>query len=371
VDRPVYLSRALRGLDEPNAQSALVPKSEVICMAIRVGIMGFGRIGRNIFRQAYLREDIDIVAISDLGTPESMAYLLEFDTIYGRFPGAITMDGKYLKAGVQRSRLVRGAGPEEMPWDVLGADIVVESTGAYRHRAQLEGHLDSGAKRVILTTPALDAIDRTVVHGVNDETLAPGDRIVSCASTTTHALGLMIKILDEAVGVRRAMMTSVHAYTTDQKLSDTITPNLRRSRSAAENLIPNWTWSPGVVEEMLPHLKGRIDGMAVNVPVPNGSNLDLSTQLARSVTAAEVNGFVREAAEGPLARYIEYTAEAFVSSDVIGNAHSAVFDSLATIALPGGLVKTITWYDNGWGYASRILDTVMTLGGFVAKEAGR
>jgi glyceraldehyde 3-phosphate dehydrogenase len=167
------------------------------------------------------------------------------------------------------------------------------------------------------------------------------------------------------------MMTTVHAYSSDQKLSDTITPNLRRSRSAAQNLIPNWTWSPGVVGEMMPHLKGRIDGMAVNVPVPNGSNLDLSTQLKRNASKDEVNAAVRAAAEGPLARYLEYAVDPIVSSDVIGNAHTAVFDSLATLALPGGLVKTITWYDNGWGYAARILDTVVALGQFVSEEVAR
>ncbi len=340
-------------------------------MSIRVGIMGFGRIGRNLYRQARQREDIDIVAISDLGTPESMAYLLEYDTIYGHFPEGVELEGKYLKAGRQRARLLRGVAPEDMPWDAYSVDVVVDSTGAYRSRAELQGHLDSGARRVILSTPAIDEIDRTIVHGVNEGTLDPADRIVSCASSTTHALGLLLKILDESVGIECALMTTVHAYSSDQKLSDSITPDLRRSRSAAENLIPNWTWSPAVVEAMMPHLRGKIDGMAVNVPVPNGSNLDLSTQLKRSAEVGEINDIVREAAEGPLARYLEYATDPIVSSDVIGNDHSAVFDSLATLALPGGLVKTVTWYDNGWGYAARILDTVVTLGGFVAEEVQR
>lgn len=338
-------------------------------MSIRIGIMGFGRIGRNIFRQAYKCEDIEIVAISDLGTPESMAYLLEYDTIYGRFPDEITLDGKYLEAGTQRARLLRGTSPEDMPWEAYGADIVIESTGAFRHRAELAGHINAGAKRVILTTPPRDEIDRIIVHGVNDETLSANDHIVSCASTTTHALGLMIKILDQAVGIEHALMTTVHAYSSDQKLSDSVTPNLRRSRSAAENLIPNWTWAPGMIELMMPHLKGKIDGYAINVPVPNGSNLDLSTQLKRDVTVDEVNEIVRQAADGRLKPYLEYATEPIVSTDVIGNEHSAVYDSLATIALPGGLVKTVTWYDNGWGYASRILETARTLGSFDRKEA--
>ncbi|MCA9726817.1 MAG: glyceraldehyde 3-phosphate dehydrogenase NAD-binding domain-containing protein [Candidatus Eisenbacteria bacterium] len=340
-------------------------------MSVRLGIMGFGRIGRNMLRLAHQREDIDIVAISDLGTPESMAYLLEYDTIYRRFPVPVTLEGKYLLAGRQRTRLLRGVAPADMPWDAYNVDIVVESTGVYRTRAELQGHLDAGAKRVVLSTPAMDSIDRTIVHGVNDRNLRPTDLIISCASSTTHALGLMLKILDEALGVERAMMTTVHAYSSDQKLSDTITPNLRRSRSAAENLIPNWTWSPGVVMKMMPHLEGKVDGIAVNVPVPNGSNLDLATQLKKKATAEEVNEVVRAAAEGPLARYLEYAVAPIVSSDVIGNAHSAVFDSLATLALPSGLVKTVSWYDNGWGYASRILDTVITLGQFVAEEVQR
>ncbi|HXH28992.1 MAG TPA: glyceraldehyde 3-phosphate dehydrogenase NAD-binding domain-containing protein [Candidatus Polarisedimenticolia bacterium] len=333
-------------------------------MAIRVGLMGFGRIGKNIFRQVFEREDIVIAAISDLGDPEAMAYLLEYDTIYGRFPGQVRLDGKYLSAGRQRSRLLKGTHPDQMPWDAFDIDVVVEATHAYRRRADLQGHLDSGARRVILSTPAKDGIDRTIVHGVNHESLTAADRIVSCASATTHALGLMLKILDEAVGVEQAMMTTVHAYTSDQKLSDAVAKNLRRSRSAAENLIPNWSWSPHVVEELLPKLKGRIDGMAVNVPVPNGSNLDLAVQLKRSVKAEEINDIVRRAADGPYRPWLEFSAEPLVSSDVIGNLHSAVFDSLATLALDGGLVKTITWYDNGWGYAARIVETLVAMARF-------
>ena len=330
--------------------------------------MGFGRIGKNLFRQAYKEEDIEIVAISDLGSPESMAYLLEYDTIYGRFPGKVALDGKYLCAGRQRTRLLRGTRPDEMTWEAYGADIVIEATGIYRHRAELQGHLDAGAKRVILTTPAVDDIDRTVVHGINDKNLSPDDRLVSCASTTTHVLGLMIKILDDAVGVEHAMMTTVHAYSSDQKLSDAATPDLRRSRSAAENLIPNSTWSPRIVEAMLPHLAGKLGGVAINVPVPNGSNLDLSARVKQPVTRDDVNEMFQVAANGSLKGYVQYVDDPIVSSDVIGNPHSAVFDSLATIAMPGGLIKTVCWYDNGWGYAGRILETARTLGGFLSTE---
>ena len=337
-------------------------------MARRIGLMGFGRIGKNIFRQVCERDDIVIAAISDLGDPESMAYLLEYDTIYGRFPGEVLLDGRYLKAGRQRARLLKGTRPEEMPWDAFDVDVVIEATHAYRRRSELQGHLDSGARRVILSTPALDAIDRTIVHGVNHETLRAEDRIISCASATTHALGLLLKILDETIGVKRAMMTTVHAYTSDQKLSDAVARNLRRSRSAAENLIPNWSWSPKVVEQIMPHLSGKIDGMAINVPVPNGSNLDLSVQLRQDATAGEVNDIVRRAAEGPYRPWLEYATEPLVSSDVIENTHSAVFDSLATLALKGGLVKTISWYDNGWGYSARIVETLLALARLDGKE---
>lgn len=323
--------------------------------------MGFGRVGRNIFRQVYGSDEIQVVAISDLGTPESMAYLLEYDTIYGRFPEPVVLNRKNLEAGKQKARLLKGMRPDEMPWDAFDVDVVVEATHRYRRRVDLEGHLESGAKRVILSTPAVDAIDRTIVHGLNHESLRSEDRIISCSSGTTHALGLIVKILNDAVGLEHALMTTVHAYTSDQKLSDAVAQNLRRSRSAAENLIPNWSWSPSVVEQILPEMAGRLGGMAVNVPVPNGSNLDLAAQLRKDVTVEEVNGIIREAAEGPYGAWLQFATEPLVSSDVIGNPSSAVFDSLATLALPGGLVKTVTWYDNGWGYSARIVETIGAL----------
>ena len=265
-------------------------------MAIRVGIMGFGRIGRNLFRQVWEREDIDIVAISDIGTPESMAYLLGFDTIYGRFPGELRVDGRHLVAGRQRSRLVRAVSPHDMPWDALGVDVVVESTGRYTGAEDLQAHLESGAQRVVLTAPADDGVDLTVVHGINDGLLAPEHRLVSCASTSTHALCLTLSVLDRAFGVDNAFMTIVHAYTGDQALADTVAGDLRNSRSAAENLIPNDTFLPEMVAELIPHLAGKVDGMVLNTPVPNGSNLDLVTQLsAGDVTAQSLNAAAKAA----------------------------------------------------------------------------
>jgi len=336
-------------------------------MPIRVGLMGFGRIGRNLFRHAYDLEDIEIVAISDLGNPEAMAYLLEYDTIYGRFPSEVELEGKYLRVGRQRPRLVRGRSPEDMPWDAFDVDVVVDTTLQYRLRSELQGHLDSGAPRVILSRPALDEIDRTIIHGVNHDSLGPQDKIISVASATCHALALSLKVLNDSAVVEHAMMTSVHAYTSDQKLSDAMAGELRRSRSAAENLIPNMSWAPEVVTEIMPQLKGRVEGMAVNVPVPNGSCLDLAVQLRKPMSVGEINEAFRVASEGPLAGWLGYAAEPVVSSDVIGMSESAVYDSLASISLAGGLVKVIAWYDNGWGITARIVDTLKTIHGFIKK----
>ena len=336
---------------------------------IRVALMGFGRISRDILRQVHDRDDIHIVAISELGTPESVAYLAEYDTIYGRFPAPVELADKHLTAGRQRARILRGHRPDEMPWDAYGVDVVVEATHAFRRRADLQGHLDAGARRVILSTPAEDPIDLTLLHGINHDSLRPEHCILSCSSATTVALGLILKILDDAIGVERAMMTTVHAYTSDQKLADAMASDLRRSRSAAENIIPNRTWSPRVVEEVLPSLRGRIGGLAVNVPVPCGSTLDLSAQLKNDVSRDELNDIIRQAAGGTYARWLEYSDEPLVSSDVIGNPHSAVFDSLATLSLDTGLVKTITWYDSGWGYAARIVETIEAIARLEEPEA--
>ncbi len=336
-------------------------------MPIRVGLMGFGRIGRNFFRQTYHHEDIDIVAISELGSPEAVAYLLEYDTIYGHFPDEVKLEGKYLTAGRQKSRLVKGLRPDDMPWDAFDVDIVIDTTLQYRQRAELQGHLESGAPRVIVCRPALDSIDATLIHGVNHDSLGPQDSIISVSSATCQALGLMLKVLDDAAVVNHAMMTSVHAYTSDQKLSDAMAAELRRARSAAENLIPNMSWASEVVTEIMPQLKGRVEGMAVNVPVPNGSCLDLAVQLRKPLSIEEINEAFKTASEGPLSGWLGYAAEPVVSSDVIGLSESVVYDSLASISMEGGLVKIIGWYDNGWGIAGRVVDTVLTVREFIRK----
>ncbi len=337
-------------------------------MAVRIGIMGFGRLGRNMFRIAYNEPDIEFVAVSDIADAESLLYLLNYSTIEGPFEGVARLEGRHLVAGRQRVRVLHGSKPGDVPWDALGADIVIESTGAFRRRAELQRHLDAGARRVILSTPSLDPIDRLVIIGINEQSLQPTDRIISAGSSSVHALALLLKVLQEGVGVRRGVMTTVHAYTSDQQLSDTAKPGLRWSRSAAQNIIPNSSWAPRAVQELIPELRGKLSGMALNVPVPAGSVIDLNVDLAKPLTVEQVNALVKKAAEGRYKGLIEYTDEPIVSSDVVGRSASGIFDAQATMALGSGMVKTVIWYDNGWGYAYRMLDLVRLLGKYVAAE---
>jgi glyceraldehyde 3-phosphate dehydrogenase len=267
-------------------------------MSIRIGISGFGRVGRNIFRIGHNRPEFEFVAISDVAELDSLAYLLRHGTIEGPFEGTVQVDGRHLVVGNQRVRYIRGSTLGAIPWDVLGVDIVMECTGRFRRRAELEKHLDAGAKKVILSTPALDEIDCTVINGVNDDDLQPEHRIVSNGSSSSHALALAIKILHDAAGVEWAMMTTVHAVTGDQQMTDTAQAGPRWSRSAAKNIIPNETWAPEAVEQMIPELAGKIRGMALNVPVIEGSNIDLVTGLRSPQSTDDVNGVFRAAAAG-------------------------------------------------------------------------
>ncbi len=336
-------------------------------MSVNLGIMGFGRLGRNMFRLGYDRPDVNFVAVSDIADADSLAYLLQRSTVEGDFPATVKQDGRYIIAGDQRTRVLHGSRPGEVPWDVLGVDIVIEATGMFRTRAELQKHIDSGAKAVILSTPAIGEIDRMVINGINDDELTAGDRIISNGSSSCHALAIILKALGEKLTVRRAVMTTVHAYTSDQQLSDSAKPGLRWSRSAAENIIPNHSWAPTAVEMLMPELRGKIYGMALNVPVPAGSNIDLVMEVDRDLSAADLNEIVREQAEGAYKGLLGYTDEPIVSSDVIGNSNSAVFDAQATLALDGGLIKCLVWYDNGWGYAYRLLETAQKLAGLIEK----
>ena len=327
----------------------------------RVGINGFGRIGRAILRVVAERSDLEVVAINDLFPTKALAYLFQYDTVMGVFEGDIRCDDQSLTVNGKRIATTKEKSPGAIPWKELGVEIVVESTGVFRTRASLEPHLAAGASRVVLTVPAKDAIDAMIVMGVNDDTLEPGHRLVSNASCTTNCLAPIAKILHDRFGIEEGLMTTVHAYTNDQRLADVPHKDLRRSRAAAANIIPTTTGAARAVTTVLPALKGRLDGMAVRVPVPDGSVVDLACRLSRNVTAAEVNGAVRAAAEGPLARYVAYSEVPLVSSDIVGNPHSAIFDALSTDAPGDAFVRVLAWYDNEWGYSHRVVDLVERL----------
>ena len=327
-------------------------------MTVRVGINGFGRIGRSVFRILSDRPDVEVVAINDLYENDQLAYLLKYDTVMRVFAKNVSTDADSMTVDGRRIAMTEEKDPARIGWGRLGAEIVVEATGALRTRAKLEGHLAAGAKRVILTVPAKDEIDAMVVIGVNDDVLRPEHRLVSNASCTTNCLAPIAKILDDQFGIEEGFMTTVHAYTNDQRLADVPHKDLRRSRAAAENIIPTTTGAARAVGKVLPKLAGRLDGIAMRVPVPDGSVVDLSCRLRRPVAAADVNAAVRAAAEGPLAGIVEYSEVPLVSSDVIGNAHSSIFDALSTAASGDGYAKVVSWYDNEWGYSNRVVDLI-------------
>jgi glyceraldehyde 3-phosphate dehydrogenase len=333
-------------------------------LSIRIGINGFGRIGRAILRVVSERSDLKVVAINDLFPTRDLAYLFQYDTVMGVFDGDVRCDERSLTVNGRRIATTKEKSPGAIPWKELGVDVVAESTGVFRTRASLEPHLAAGASRVVLTVPAKDEIDAMIVMGVNDDTLRPEHRLVSNASCTTNCLAPIAKILHDGFGIEEGLMTTVHAYTNDQRLADVPHKDLRRSRAAAANIIPTTTGAARAVTKVLPALKGRLDGMAVRVPVPDGSIVDLACRLSRKVTAAEVNAAVRAAAEGPLARYVAYSEVPLVSSDIVGNPHSAIFDALSTDAPGDEFLRVLAWYDNEWGYSHRVVDLIERLAAF-------
>ncbi len=332
---------------------------------IRVAINGFGRIGRTVFRVIVQRPEagIEIVALNDLADDEMAAYLLKYDTVMGEFPGKVTVGDGYLVAGGHMVKTFTVKDPVQLPWKELDVDVVVESTGIFRTRAEVARHLEAGAKRVILTVPAKDELDATVVLGVNDDDLEADDRIVSNASCTTNCLAPIAKILDEAFGIRRGVMTTVHAYTNDQRLADVPHKDFRRSRAATVNIIPTTTGAAKAVGQVLPRVKGKLDGMAMRVPVPDGSTVDLVVELEKPVTVESINAAVAKAAAGPLRRIVQYSEAPLVSSDIIGNPHSCIFDAPSTLVLGTNWAKVIAWYDNEWGYSQRVVDLIERLAG--------
>ena len=335
-----------------------------------VAINGFGRIGRAVFRIIASRPDsgLKVVAINDLSDDDILAYLLEYDSVMGRFEEDVTVENGVMKVGDHAIKMLMERDPTRLPWKDLDVDIVIESTGVFRDRASLQKHVDAGAKRVILTVPSKDKVDETVVLGVNDDQLDSDDIIVSNASCTTNSLAPLAKVLDDNFGIVKGVMTTVHAYTNDQVLADVPHQDLRRSRAATENIIPTTTGAAAAIGEVVPNLAGKLDGMAMRVPVPDGSTVDLVVELDRDVTVEEVNAAVRAAAEGPMAGILEYVEDPIVSTDIIGNPHSSIFDAGGTQVLGGNLVKVMSWYDNEWGYSNRVVDLAERLADVLKKE---
>jgi glyceraldehyde 3-phosphate dehydrogenase len=335
-----------------------------------VAINGFGRIGRAVFRIIATRPDsgLNVVAINDLSDDDILAYLLEYDSVMGRFEEEVTVKDELMTVGAHRIKMLMERDPSQLPWKELDVDIVIESTGVFRDRASLQKHVDAGAKRVILTVPSKDKVDETVVLGVNDDQLDSGDIIVSNASCTTNSLAPLAKVLDDNFGIVKGVMTTVHAYTNDQVLADVPHKDLRRSRAATENIIPTTTGAAAAIGDVVPSLAGKLDGMAMRVPVPDGSTVDLVVELERDVTVEEVNAAVKAAAEGPMAGIMEYVEDPIVSTDIIGNPYSSIFDAGATQVLGGNLVKVMSWYDNEWGYSNRVVDLAQRLAEVMEKE---
>ena len=330
---------------------------------MKVAINGFGRIGRSVFRVLNTREDIEVVAINDIFDKGALAYLLKYDTVMGRFPGGVSLEGDIMKAGNQSVKLIAERVPSQLPWEELGIDVVVESTGIFTKRVQLEDHLKAGAKKVILTVPSKDEIDYTVVLGVNDTGLTPDHRIVSNASCTTNCLAPMAKVLNENFGIELGVINTIHAYTNDQRLADVPHSDWRRSRAAAENVIPTTTGAAKAVGKVLPELSGKLDGIAMRVPVPDGSVVDFNVRLEKNVTVEDINEAVLEASKtSSFNNILEYSTLPVVSTDIIGNSHSSIFDAPFTRVIGGNYVKTLNWYDNEWGYSNRVVDLIKLLG---------
>ena len=325
---------------------------------VRIGINGFGRIGRAVLRIAEERGGIEIVGINDLTDDKTLAHLLRYDSAQGRFHGSVeTADGALVVNG-KRIPSMEERDPQNLPWGDLGAEIVIESTGVFRTRDACAKHLAAGAKKVILTVPPKDEIDAIIVLGVNDSDLKPEHQIVSNASCTTNCLAPMSKVLHDSFGIVKGVMNTIHAYTNDQNVVDSPHSDLRRARAAAVNIIPTTTGAARAVGKVLPELDGKLDGFALRVPVPTGSVVDLTVELSRSVTKEEVNAALKSAAKGPMQGILEYTTDPIVSSDIVGTNASCIIDSALTMVQGGNLVKVVGWYDNEWGYSSRVVDLI-------------
>jgi glyceraldehyde 3-phosphate dehydrogenase len=328
-------------------------------MSVKVAINGFGRIGRLVYRQTLNDNDIDIVAVNDLTDPGTLAHLLKYDSVHGRFPGEVRVEGDVIHAGGDSFKVLSQPDPSKLPWRDLGVDIVIESTGFFRTREKAMLHVGSGAKKVLLSAPAKGkpGADLTVVYGVNHKLYDPSkDFVISTASCTTNCLAPVAKVLNDSFGIESGIMTTIHAYTNDQKILDLPHSDLRRARAAAVNIIPTTTGAAAAVGLVIPELNGKLDGMAVRVPVTDGSLVDLVCVLGSDTTREAVNSAMLEASLGSLKGVLQYSTEPLVSSDIIGNPYSSIFDSLVTKMMGPRLVKILSWYDNEFGYSSRMVD---------------
>jgi glyceraldehyde 3-phosphate dehydrogenase len=326
-------------------------------MAVKVGINGFGRIGRNLFRAAHeAGSDLEFVAVNDLIDAEMIAHLLKYDSILGRFPGEVEASDGVIRVNGTELKVLNEKDPAALPWGDLGVEVVIESTGLFTKREGAEKHLEAGAKKVIISAPATDP-DITVVLGVNFDTYDPEKHnIISNASCTTNCLAPVAKVLNDTIGIERGLMTTIHAYTADQRLQDMPHKDKRRARAAAINLIPTSTGAAKAIGLVLPDLQGKLNGVAIRAPVPTGSLVDLVCDVRRETSAEEINAAMREAAEGPLQGIVEYTEDPIVSTDIITNPYSSVFDAEQTNVLEGKFVKVFSWYDNEWGYSNRCVE---------------
>ena len=334
-------------------------------MAIKIGINGFGRIGKLVFRAALANGNFEIVGINDLLDPKAMAHLLKYDSTHGKFPATVEPAEGGIVVGGKKIPVTAIKDPAELPWKERGAEIVVESTGLFATAEACEKHIAAGAKKVLLTVPPKDKTGKikVVVMGVNDEVLTKEDTLISNASCTTNSLAPMVKVLDNNFGVDHGLMTTVHAYTNDQRILDSIHKDLRRARAAAVSIIPTTTGAARAVGVVLPNLKGKLDGLALRVPTPDGSITDLVAVVKKATTVEEVNKAFKEAAEGELKGILEYCDEPIVSADIVGNSASCIFDALSTNVVSGTLVKVLGWYDNEWGYSNRCIDLMLKMAG--------
>ncbi len=329
-------------------------------MAIaKIAINGFGRIGRIVTRIAKLRRQFDVVAVNDLAEPEALAYAFKYDSIHGMYPGEVSFKGDTMTIDGDPFKVLSEKDPAKLPWRELGADYVIESTGKFRKIYELKVHLSQGARRVIITVPTKDYLESTVVLGVNDHVVTKDARIISNASCTTNCAAPLALVLEKTFGIKRGLLNTVHAYTNDQRLMDMPHKDFRRSRNAATNIVPTETGAAKAVGLVIPSLKGKLDGLAMRVPVPDGSVVDLTVELNKAATPEEINAAMKAASDGYLKGIMQYCTDPIVSSDIVGNSHSCIFDAELTQVIDGNFVKVIGWYDNEWGYSSRVEDLIV------------